>query len=317
MLHVVLVHTPTLQARGDFEQIAKHIEALDGHVAAFVANNTESNDELNTRIASAPTLTFSPVQLDRFRPSRGRVYEGGMVDKLSQYQELVRIGVATPRTALLEPGRIFPPEIWGEHIVLKPLSPMFQSNGQRIYRMATAKLNYDLSVRGMFDQYHVKGGTLVQQFVNTGPHLEYHRVLTLFGTPLYAMTTRLKHPIKASSATYPTGTTAIATQSFSPKDKIAEMLSEERYLELASSAFAAFPNRALQGIDIIRDCESDQLYVLEMNLGGNIWHFSSGMIGAINDSRRRAEFQRKKVNQFGAFGRVATLLHARALAEAV
>lgn len=39
----------------------------------------------------------------------------------------------------------------------------------------------------------------------------------------------------------------------------------------------AFPNNPLLAIDILRDGDTNKLYVLETNLGGNTWHFSSAL----------------------------------------
>jgi hypothetical protein len=186
------------------------------------------------------------------------------------------------------------------------------------YRIATRKLNYDLAIAGMFDRYNIQGGTLVQDYVNTGPELEYQRVLTLFGEPLYALSNHLTTTIDLGASAFPTGTVAIATQSYPSDRKAATMISDARYLALARSAYPAFPDRALQAIDIIRDHDTDELYVLEMNLGGNTWHFSSRMINdRVTSPKRRAEFRRKKLEQFGAFDVVARLLAERARREAL
>jgi hypothetical protein len=315
--NVVLVHSPGKQAREDFEAIAAKIEAADPDTRAFVATNGDANEQINREIRPEPTLVFSPVALIGYQPSRGKVYQGGWVSKVRQYERLVEIGVPTPRTKLLARGDIFAPDQWGDHVVLKPYSPKLQSHGAVIYRIATTKLNYDLGIGGLFDRYDIAGGMLVQQYIDTGPELEYQRVLTLFGEPLYALSNHLTTPIALEASAFPTGTVSIATQSYPSERKAATMIADPRYLDLARSAFAAFPDRALQAVDIVRSHESDKLYVLEMNLGGNTWHFSSGMINAMVTSRGlRTEFRRKKLKQFGAFDVVARLLAERARTEA-
>jgi hypothetical protein len=316
--NVVLVHTPQSQAREDLESIAARIEALAPDMRAFVATNSQPNKEINDAIRSEPTLVFSPLPLNVFEPARGKIYQGGSVDKVSQFRRLVEIGVATPKTKLLEKGDVFPLDAWREFVVLKPNAAKLQSNGKMTYRIATKKLNYDLAIAGMFDQYNIEGGTLVQDYINTGPELEYQRVLTLFGEPLYALSNHLTKPIDLKASDYPTGTVAIATQAYPSERKAATMISDSRYLDIARSAYPAFPDRALQAIDVIRDHDTDKLYILEMNLGGNTWHFSSRMINQVVGSpKRRAEFRKKKLQQFGAFDVAARVLAEKARQEAL
>jgi D-alanine-D-alanine ligase-like ATP-grasp enzyme len=46
-------------------------------------------------------------------------------------------------------------------------------------------------------------------------------------------------------------------------------------LDIARRAGAAFPNMPLLGLDLLRCNETDEVYVLEINAGGNVWHYSS------------------------------------------
>lgn len=312
MPNVLLVHTPRLQAREDFEDIGARIEAIDGDLKSFVATNGQPNAEVNEKIRSEPTLVFSPVPIRDFKPVRGRIYQGAVIDKITQYRRLVEIGLATPKTKLLTRGDVFVDSEWGPHVVIKPFSPNLQSNGAMTYRVPTQKLNHDLNFSNMFDRYDIEGGALVQQYINAGLELEYHRVLTLFGEPLYAVTTSLKEPTSNRSG-YPTETIAIATQSYAPNRKKFEMITDNRYLDFARRAYAAFPERALQAVDIVRCHDADRLYLLEMNLGGNTWHFSSQMIESLTSSPRKLrEYKNKKIRQFGAFDVAARVLALRA-----
>ena len=57
------------------------------------------------------------------------------------------------------------------------------------------------------------------------------------------------------------------------------------------------------GIDIIRDSQSGQLYVLEVNPHGHIWHLSS-KVAKTNDPQHL----RDHYAQFNALDRIAELL---------
>ncbi len=63
----------------------------------------------------------------------------------------------------------------------------------------------------------------------------------------------------------------------------------------------AFPNIPLQGIDILEESGTGRLYVIEINAGGNTWHFfsSRSALGRIGITRK------DRVAQFGAW-KVAT-----------
>jgi hypothetical protein len=65
------------------------------------------------------------------------------------------------------------------------------------------------------------------------------------------------------------------------------------------------------GLDIVRQRTTGELFVLETNPGGNVWHLSSalGMLYA-------EKYRRKLYNQFGALEIVADRLIERARQEA-
>ncbi len=54
-----------------------------------------------------------------------------------------------------------------------------------------------------------------------------------------------------------------------------ELFDDPDILSLAERAHAAFPRVPLLGIDILRDAESGQLFVVELNGIGYLWDFSS------------------------------------------
>ena len=75
--------------------------------------------------------------------------------------------------------------------------------------------------------------------------------------------------------------------------------------EVALRVSSTFPDNPLFGIDIIRDQETGNLFVLETNLGGNTWHFSSemGHVGREQMGGRKA-----MVLQYNAWDRAAEAL---------
>jgi hypothetical protein len=149
-----------------------------------------------------------------------------------------------------------------------------------------------------------RDGLMVQRFVDTGETPSHYRVLTLFGEPLYCLKfyapqprPRLDAPdellIKGSIATNIPGVT-----------RKAHTASEVDVLNLARQAYGAIPGIPLQGVDIIREAATGRLFVLEINSGGNTWHFSSRYIAR----RGRPVPRDELIDQFGAWDASARVL---------
>ncbi len=305
--NLILVHTAKLQGREDFEEIARKVRKIDSAIKVFIADSERGPSE--KEMAARPTLTFSPVMLAKFKPPRGVVFQGGPVDKLEQYRRFLVNGIKTPKTSLLTRGAIYTEEEWGEHLVLKPLAFNLQSSGKSVYLIRTKRLNHDLQFGGLFDRYERSGGVIVQRFVNSGPDLEYHRVLALFGKPLYVMQTRLLSPITLDDKAYVNGTIPVANLAFTRGEKDRDFVSDQAFFEIAEACYRAFPDRALQAIDVLREVDTGEYNVIETNLGGNTWHFSSNFLNQrITDVAALRRMTEAKLRQFGAFDVAAKVL---------
>jgi len=307
--NLLLVHTENFQARGDFEDIADKARALDPEAEVRIVDNRVADDRLAAELAARPSLVFSPIQLLRFKPARGAIFEGGPLDKIAQYRRFLEHGIRTPKTAVLAPGMILTEREWGEHVVLKPLSPKLQSTGQSVYRIATKRLNHDLNFANLFRRYNLPGGVVVQSYVDAGSHLEYNRVLALFGEPLYILRTRLRDPIALDQHTGVTGTVPLANLGFTRAEKTRDFISDPLFFEIAAACYKAFPDRALQAVDVLRDHATGEPSVLEANLGGNSWHVSSKLIQhRLGSAEAIREAAAQKLGQFGAFDIAARVL---------
>jgi hypothetical protein len=54
-----------------------------------------------------------------------------------------------------------------------------------------------------------------------------------------------------------------------------KLSTEPEILEFAMRVSGAFPTVPLQGIDVLKEDKTGRLFALEINGGGNVWHFSS------------------------------------------
>jgi hypothetical protein len=89
-------------------------------------------------------------------------------------------------------------------------------------------------------------------------------------------------------------------------------------LALAPRVGAAFLTIPLLGIDVIREERTGKLFILEVNPGGNVWHFSSRALAEIRQElggaslvgARKGELlgRQMMIDQFDAFSRAAEVL---------
>jgi hypothetical protein len=79
---------------------------------------------------------------------------------------------------------------------------------------------------------------------------------------------------------------------------------------------AAVPEIPLKGCDFLREASTGKLYLIELNAGGNTWHFSSAY-GAKLRAQLGPEFERRRRTQFDALRTTARVLVQKTNAEAV
>jgi hypothetical protein len=219
--------------------------------------------------------------LGRFLPPRGRIYANRPVTKLDQQAAFHAAGVRAPRTQRFEYGKDYSEAEWGEFVVLKPLPLSLTSKGGNIQLIRTRNLAGLSPKRFPPDHALSKGPALIQRFVDTGSFATNWRVLTLFGEPLYC--SKSKSPIERPELTADDG--AIESAVVEPKHPRAKgefnygefrsFESDPEIMEFATRIYKAFPTIPLQGCDILRECTTGDLYAIEINAGGNTWHFSS------------------------------------------
>jgi hypothetical protein len=312
--NLILVNQPGWQATTDWQAIAEHVRDFDPRIETFVVNATMPNSYTRRKAADRPTLVCSPAPLTKFAPARGRVYQGRVIPKLEQLRLLSLAGVPAPRTTVLRPETRLDPAEWGEFVIVKPTDLASSSHGNGIQLMRTSRVRYTSPRDYPADHPGRRGPMVVQRFVNTGNYVSLFRVLTLFGEPLYSAWFHSREPrvpLDASDEDIERG--VIATQGLTARET--DFIAPEGVLAMARRADAAIPDVPLKGCDIVREEATGALYVLEVNPGGNTWHFSSGIL-AEQRARRGPEHEQRRMRQFDAFRAAARALVARTNAEA-
>lgn len=310
--NLILVHSPGYQDVEDFQAIARAVEEMAPDIEVFVASNGIPSSATRRRASKRPTLIFSPGNLLSFHPLRGKIYAGCPIPKLEQIVRFKAAGLPVPPTAEITPGIKLSGTEFGSHVVVKPGYSQ-ASRGRFITLMRREAVSFQ--PREAFPEDHPGryGPMYAQRFIDTGPFVNHHRVLTLFGVPLLAFKTTTKQA-RVSLDSSDDVLAAIPVKARRRDGQIERELTQDAdILKLASRVYAALPEIALHGVDIIREAESGKLYVLEANPGGNTWIFSKGDM----TTRLKAALGVERLtDQFDAFRTAAKMLVERTRAEA-
>jgi len=155
-----------------------------------------------------------------------------------------------------------------------------------------------------------------QRFVDTGPFVNYHRVLTIFGEPLIAF----KTTALVARPALDSPDEVLATIGVKPARKTGpikrELVWDADILEMGRRTYAALPEIPLQAVDMVKEASSGRLFVLEANPGGNTWIFSKTSGTGGSAMYRQALGVERLTDQFDAFATVARTLVERTRAEA-
>ncbi len=295
---LILVAQPYYMDTRDLRKIADGIRKYAPDLDVVMVGSGDNLDLLSDALWRNPVLTVSFGPTGKLRPRRGPVFANTAIPKIEQYRALSAAGVATPRTALLDPQFRPDPAEWGALLVLKPASLDQTSTGKGLQLVRTAEL-----AAGAFV---IPAGTpmLVQQFIDTGRRFQAFRNLTLFGETLY-------QSLAVAPAEHPDLTSpdvdlrAIIPEP--PRGKTVPTPSEDAdVMAFARRVAAVFPAMPLLGLDIVREHQSCALHVIELNAGGNVWHFSSPRTAPWRSNERTSRY----VRMFNPFQRAAEVLAA-------
>lgn len=299
--NLVIVHAPGEQDISDWRSLATKIEAAAPEIDVRIANNSLRNLFLRQWQETRPSLVFSAGILRKFKPRAGKIYAG---KALSKWQEITlrQGGVTVPLTAPWTRDAEYPPEVWGERVIVKP---MRGRRGSRIRLLPLERAQSDwASVTNDGEHPH-----LLQRFIDTGPRPSQYRVLTGFGIPLY-MVRRWSGKAQGDQAPAPHDREwRLVTNS---SDHL-EIVEDEEVLAFAQRIGMALPEIPVLGCDIVREEKSGSLYALEANSDGQTWHFSSD---THNRLRERTGLRLDYYSQFGGLDLLAAELIRRVRGEA-
>lgn len=266
---LILISNPAVNTPADFAELARWISEASPETAVFVLPDAPGADAL-AGVPELPTLTVSPAPVRRFRPRRGPLLQGQHVAKSVEYRALAALGIPVPRWVRLLPGKRPGLEGFGPYVVTKP---EFGARGADVRLERREQAQWTRPRTELAKQF---GGPfnprVAQEFIYTGAWPCSYRVATLFGVALFSF------KVEADHARQPLGNRA----AFSGQSVVAsghgctfELCNDPEILSLAQRSHAAFPDVPLLGVDVLRDADTGQLFVIELNSLGFTWHFSS------------------------------------------
>jgi hypothetical protein len=312
--HLIVAYRPGWQSLEDLNTIAHHVADLDPTIRTFIVPTTSFSHITRREAAKRPTFVVSNGRMLAFRPMRGKVYQGWPIEKMEEVRRLAKAGVPVPRTEILTADTKLDPADWGEFVILKPTDIGTSSHGLGIQLMRTERVRYIPPQDYPNDHPGRLGPMIVQQYINTGDKVSAYRVMTYFGEPLsatyHAMRTE-KVKLTASNDEIEKAPIAIQTAG---TDRDRAFVSDPEIIDLARRAHDALPEIPLKGCDILRDEATGKLYVLELNAGGNTWHFSSQFFAETR--RKDPEHAAQRRRQFDAIRLAARILVNRTIDEA-
>jgi hypothetical protein len=232
------------------------------------------------------------------------VYQGGALTKSQEFEALTRAGVAVPPYVVLtqeqptaDLSRL------GEYVVVKPDRG---GRGANVRVMRAGKVRWEPD-----DESRCAGKsskTLAQQFIYTGPWPISYRVTSLFGEALFSLKVEASHD--RSPLAGPDGFRTTPGLSVVSNSKRCTFCYENdpAIIQFAEQAHRAFPKIPLLGIDVVRDAATGELYVLEVNSGGYVWHFTSRMGLSV-----QKQFGLNFESQFNGRRKAAQILAAKAM----
>ena len=296
----------------DFQDIGNRIIRQVKDVAVHILPSQFTADVIPDTAWQHPSITVSFVANYKFKPSRGPLFHNRAIGKLDQYEILRNAGIPSPHVEVHSPEKSFEEDVWGRFVVIKPADLKQTSNKDNVRLVRTRRLNQ------LGDDLHsllgYEPGTqlLIQSFIDTGPNPQHYRVLSLFAEPLYAqhkilhrLRPDLSEPDEVLQEAVVADGSGEATREFGDYPDV---------VAFGREIAGAFDQIPLLGIDILKEVATGKLFALEVNAGGNTWHFSSPSSAwrrAENPQQARA--MKEQLSAFDAAARALirqTRLHA-------
>lgn len=294
----------------DFANIAQEVVRIAPDIAVHLVSPKDTASVIDDQKWLRPGITVCVGHPGEFIPRRGPLFHNWPVKKLDQYSRLKDARIPTPHTERFEFGRDYSEDAFGEFVILKPLPLTLTSKGGSASLFRTRRLR-ELKPSDFPNTHFLHDAPgLVQAFVDTGRYVSKWRVLTMFGDALYSSTSVSIVPRAdltaddkeiEDSVVEPRTDRNREADTEGLRDRLAK---DDEVLAFARRMHSVFPTIPVLGCDVLRRESDGELFALEINGGGNCWHFSS----YAEKHRARLGGREGMVAQFGAWTVAANAL---------
>src|SRR5262245_11085395 len=131
---LILLRRP--HAKSDFDKIAERIENRAPDI--LIVTGSLHVARVPPGVWTRPTLTVALGQF-RLEIKRGQIYRCRWILKDKQFENYRAAGIDTPLIARFRLGMELDPQLWGDHVVLKPIH--INSHGEGIHLVRTRRLS--------------------------------------------------------------------------------------------------------------------------------------------------------------------------------
>ena len=315
--NLILIHRGP-EYEQDFEEISAKVFDLDPDITIY-SLPAGSTDQLPDVAWQRPTLTVALNPRFILRIRRGPILRNHQISKLEQYKIFMGADLPTPPTLPFRFGMQLDPILFGDYVIIKPMSLKIgsQARGVQLFRRKRLETMHSSDFPSGHLIHKDREGFLVQKFIDTGEFVPYNRVSTFFSEPMYSYFSGSKSPrgsLDSPDEIIETLKITNATATFRER----QLRVEDDVVEFAKRVHDAFPNVPLLGTDILREHGTGKLFVIECNPGGNTWHFSSkinlplrlkmGGASLVGPEKAQVIARQMHISQFNAFDRAARIL---------
>ena len=288
----------------DFREIARRVRKIDPSIDVLIFPEDVNPNQIPSHFLKQPLLAIYLVNPppDDFVPQSAQLAVKHL-NKIEEYEHFLKNDIPCLPIEEFKWGMTLDESKYGEWVVLKPQH--LQSTGQDI-NMVPTKMISGLKLDDFPENHLIRTDSYyVQKFIKTGEKPTHYRATVFLDTVLYSRlnTHHLEYPELTSNITTLLSRT-VASNDHHHREAILTI--DDEFNNFALTVTKTFPNQPLFGVDMIRDPITNKIYVLETNMGGNVWHFSSVIsreAGFIS-----SDVKKPMVLQYNAWDRAAEVL---------
>ena len=269
--NLIIFCTPQQQQVSDFITVRHMMYGRAEDIAVhIIGGDSAVPEDFWLNAARLPTLIFAPAPIKIPRSIRGTRIIPVVMSKTEEVNAIVAAGFPVPASAPIKRDTRLDEGLWGPFTVVKP-NYGHQGDGVRLVRTRDVRWIDPMSwPKG--DPRHGRG-LLAQKFINTGSHARSHRVFTVLGHAIYSRVSIATEEFVMPDPNGEDPVDLMIAANGGPRS--IELSFDEDIVSLAEALHRKFPHLPTMGLDIVRDHETGELFVLEMNSRSYTWHLSS------------------------------------------